>query len=94
MIGTLRNFAAFAKRGTRDSCRTCGIFTPLRPDGLKRRLAPPAPIAGQNVTFANGDVRVSLEDGCAMIELILTVCALSAPGQCQEQRLQFFRRGR
>jgi hypothetical protein len=24
-----------------------------------------------------------------MIELILTVCALSAPDQCQEQRLQF-----
>jgi hypothetical protein len=24
-----------------------------------------------------------------MIELILTVCALTAPGQCDEQRLQF-----
>jgi hypothetical protein len=24
-----------------------------------------------------------------MIELILTVCAVTAPGQCDEQRLQF-----
>ena len=24
-----------------------------------------------------------------MIELILTVCALSAPAQCEEQRLEF-----
>jgi hypothetical protein len=31
----------------------------------------------------------ALEDGCAMIELILTVCALNAPGLCDEQRLQF-----
>jgi hypothetical protein len=31
----------------------------------------------------------SLDDRYAMIELILTVCALTAPGQCDEQRLQF-----
>ena len=30
-----------------------------------------------------------LEDRWAMIELILTVCALTAPSQCDEQRLQF-----
>jgi hypothetical protein len=28
-----------------------------------------------------------------MIELILTVCALSAPDQCLEQRLQFVSQG-
>jgi hypothetical protein len=28
-----------------------------------------------------------------MIELILMVCALNAPGQCQEQRLQFASQG-
>jgi hypothetical protein len=28
-----------------------------------------------------------------MIELILTVCALSAPTQCEEQRLQFVSQG-
>jgi hypothetical protein len=28
-----------------------------------------------------------------MIELILTVCALSAPSQCEEQRLQFVSQG-
>ena len=28
-----------------------------------------------------------------MIELILTVCALSAPDQCQEQRLRFVSQG-
>ena len=36
-----------------------------------------------------GDGAVPLEDRWAMIELILTVCALSAPSQCDEQRLQF-----
>jgi hypothetical protein len=30
-----------------------------------------------------------LENRWTMIELILTVCALNAPGQCNEQRLQF-----
>ena len=30
-----------------------------------------------------------LENRLAMIELILTVCALNAPTQCDEQRLQF-----
>jgi hypothetical protein len=30
-----------------------------------------------------------LYDRWAMIELILTVCALTAAGQCDEQRLQF-----
>jgi hypothetical protein len=28
-----------------------------------------------------------------MIELILTVCALSAPGRCEEQKLQFVSQG-
>ena len=28
-----------------------------------------------------------------MIELILTVCALNAPSQCEEQRLQFVSQG-
>ena len=28
-----------------------------------------------------------------MIELILTVCALSAPGQCEERRLPFVSQG-
>ena len=28
-----------------------------------------------------------------MIELILTLCALSAPDQCQEQRLRFVSQG-
>ncbi len=28
-----------------------------------------------------------------MIELILTVCALNAPTQCEEQRLQFVSQG-
>jgi len=28
-----------------------------------------------------------------MIELILTVCALNAPNQCDEQRLQFVSQG-
>jgi hypothetical protein len=38
-------------------------------------------------------VRVSLEGGQTMIELILTVCALNAPTQCDEQRLQFVSQG-
>ena len=29
-----------------------------------------------------------------MIELILTVCALNAPSQCDEQRLQFVAQSR
>ncbi len=40
-----------------------------------------------------GGAEVPLEDGCAMIELILTVCALTAPSQCDEQRLQFVSQG-
>ena len=42
-----------------------------------------------NATFRDAAVAVSLEDRWAMIELILTICALSAPNQCKEQRLQF-----
>ena len=38
-------------------------------------------------------LRVSLEGRFAMIELILTVCALNAPSQCEEQRLQFVSQG-
>lgn len=40
----------------------------------------------QNATVTAG---APLDDRWAMIELILTVCALTAPGQCDEQRLQF-----
>ena len=40
-----------------------------------------------------GTMQVPLEDGWAMIELILTVCALNAPSQCDEQRLQFVSQG-
>jgi hypothetical protein len=32
-------------------------------------------------------------DRQAMLELILTVCALNAPSQCDEQRLQFISEG-
>jgi hypothetical protein len=54
----------------------CPVSTLRRPD--------------QNARVARwGGAEVPLEDGCAMIELILTVCALSAPGPCNEQRLQF-----
>jgi hypothetical protein len=49
-------------------------------------LSPPV----QNATLARwGDGAAPLEDRWAMIELILTVCALNAPSQCDEQRLQF-----
>ena len=40
----------------------------------------------QNATV---DGTARLDDRKAMIELILTVCALNAPIQCDEQRLQF-----
>ena len=40
----------------------------------------------QNATV---DGTARLDDRKAMIELILTVCALNAPSQCDEQRLQF-----
>jgi hypothetical protein len=40
----------------------------------------------QNATV---DGTAPLDDRKAMIELILTVCALNAPIQCDEQRLQF-----
>jgi hypothetical protein len=43
----------------------------------------------ENATFPQARERVSLEDRWAMIELILTVCALSAPAQCEERRLPF-----
>jgi hypothetical protein len=35
------------------------------------------------------DGAAPLDDRKAMLELILTVCALNAPSQCDEQRLQF-----
>ena len=44
----------------------------------------------QNATVASTEgAKAPLEYGCAMIELILTVCAVNAPGLCDEQRLQF-----
>ena len=44
----------------------------------------------QNATVAAMEgAEAPLEDRWAMIELILTVCALNAPSQCDEQRLQF-----
>ena len=46
--------------------------------------------ADQNATVSQG---APLDDRWAMIELILTVCALSAPDQCLEQRLQFVSQG-
>ena len=39
--------------------------------------------------FSEGKGAAPFEDGWVMIELILTVCALNAPSQCDEQRLQF-----
>jgi hypothetical protein len=50
--------------------------------------------AGENGTVASGGGDTSHGEGrSAMIELILTVCALSAPSQCEEQRLQFVSQG-
>jgi hypothetical protein len=47
-------------------------------------------LSDQIATVASTEgAKVPLEYGCAMIELILTVCALNAPGLCDEQRLQF-----
>ena len=51
-------------------------------------------VAGGELLDSRAATRTArFEDRCAMIELILTVCALSAPGQCQEQRLQFLSQG-
>jgi hypothetical protein len=38
---------------------------------------------------ATEDGAAPFEERWAMIELILTVCALTAPSQCDERRLQF-----
>jgi hypothetical protein len=46
-------------------------------------------VAAQAARSQAAAVRVSLHDRWAMIELILTVCALNAPNQCEERRIQF-----
>ena len=72
------------------------------PSGLRRPAHPRPKREGEMLSSPRGKChsppekrrrRVSLEGRWAMIELILTVCALNAPTQCEEQRLQFVSQG-
>jgi hypothetical protein len=94
LMATLRNFAPFAKRRTRESCGASHFSRLARglgvaQSGSARDEAGIVLVAAQAAPSQAAALRVSLDDRWAMIELILTVCALNAPNQCDERRLQF-----
>jgi hypothetical protein len=81
-FATLRDFGCFAKRGAPDPAKS---GPPTRRAAASIKLQ----CCGDPFKMPQSRDAAPLEDGWTMIELILTVCALNAPGQCNELRLQF-----